>query len=41
MMLVCYKTNLGVGNTMVCLKITENIIIMVLLAILESWRWGL
>jgi hypothetical protein len=33
-------TNLGVGNTMVSLKITENVIIKVLLAILGSWRWG-
>jgi len=40
MMLVCYWTNLGVGNMMVSLKITENIIMKVLLAILGSWRWG-
>jgi hypothetical protein len=40
MILVCYKTNLGVGHTMVSLNITENTIIKVLLAILGSWRWG-
>ena len=40
MMLICYKTNLGVGNRMVSLKITEHVIIKVLLAILGSWRWG-
>ena len=40
MMLVYYQTYLGVGNMMVSLKITENAIIKVLLAILGSWRWG-
>jgi hypothetical protein len=40
MMLVYYQTYLGVGNMMVSLKITENAIIKVLLAVLGSWRWG-
>ncbi len=40
MKLVCYWTNLGVGNTMMSLKITENVIIKGLLANLGSWRWG-
>jgi len=40
MMLVCYQTNLGVGNTMMTLKIKENVINKVLLAILGSCRWG-
>ena len=30
----------GVGNTMVPLKITENVALKVLLAILGSWRQG-
>ena len=40
MTLVCDKTNLGVGNMMASLKITENVTIKVFLAILGSWRWG-
>ena len=40
MMLIWYKTNLGVGNTMVPSEIAKYIIIKVLLAIEGSWRWG-
>jgi hypothetical protein len=40
MMLIWYKTNLGVGNTMVLSEIAKYVIIKVLLAIERSFRWG-
>ena len=41
MMLIWYKTNLGVGNTMVPSVIAKYAIISkVLLTIVGSWRWG-
>ena len=40
MMLIWYKTNLGVGNTMVPSEIAKYVIIKVLLVIEGSWRWG-
>ncbi len=40
MMLIWYKTNLGVGNTMAPSKIAKYVIIKVLLTIVGSWRWG-
>ena len=40
MMLIWYKTNLGVGNTMVPSEIAKYVIIKVLLTIVGSWRWG-
>ncbi len=40
MMLIWYKTILGVGNMMVPSEIAKYVIIKVLLAIEGSWKWG-
>ena len=40
MILVCYYTNVGVGNSMVSLKLTEHVILELLFAFVGSWRWG-
>jgi hypothetical protein len=40
MILTCYKTNTGAGNTLVSSKLTENIVNQVILLILRSWRLG-
>ncbi len=40
MMLIWYKTNLGVGNKMVPSEIAKYVIIKVLLTIVGSRRWG-